>query len=778
MIRHSKAAKALNAALTLAAAVMLVLAASAPGMHADADTRGDGPEYGMFRLRKSSALPSVTDGNLRYSLSFAQYTLYEDQTCITVARTKTGEKALLMINEDGTSDIVEMAAGTYYMKETKAPSGYAIDKDAHSIEIKNDMTTTYSAADVPKTNPVDVLLQKADAETGIPRPQGGAYLEGAEYTVTYYDDIKPGYKGSGESDLEELVAGKKPAKIGDRDAVWVFRTDASGQVKMSEPDKYLVKEKSAPLYKDSAGRIVIPIGIIKVEETLAPEGYEIDGTARYAQVKDSGQDESLSTLKTFTGENMLSDQVKRGDVRFNKTADGSRTLEGVLFRFTSLTTGESHVLVTGKDGVASSASDWCPHSSSTNAGETAQDGLWFNGYNNESEGAKTDDSLGALPYDRYRIDELRCEANKGYDLISDEVTIDKARVCVDLGTYDNRKLTEPDIRTKARDGASGGKTALADGSVTIIDEVIWSGLTAGETYTVEGVLMDKESGSPVKDKRGGEVRGRAEFTAELPDGSVEVSFELDASALGNRDVVVFEYLKQDGETLASHADMNDIDQTVKLRKTPEPETPLTVEKTPEPVTPGEPVKTPEPEKPPAPELATDARDGESGTGKAVADEKITIIDTVEYRNLTPGVSYKIRGVLMDKASGKALLDDEGKEIRSGAELDAKTASGSIEVAFSFSGKTLAGKDAVVFEYLYLKGSDELIASHADLNSRRQTVRLVEKQPEPVPEKPKKPKSPDTGDPPLQILYCLAVMAAAGELIVLTLKGRNDRLNWK
>ena len=245
-----KAGKPL-AAVTALAAVLMILASSTFVLSVYAETETG---FGKLRVKKVSALPSITDGNLRYSLALAMYTLYEDESCEKAAKLKSGEKALLTTNEDGMSDTVELEAGTYYMKETRAPAGYAIDTGIRTITVKKDMTTTYTAADVPKSNPVDVLLQKADAETGTPKPQGGAYLEGAEYTVTYYDDIRLDWKG-GDSSLEVFVAGKKPAKINGQDAVWVFRTDKNGQVRMSDPDKYLVKEKSAPLYKDAAGRV-------------------------------------------------------------------------------------------------------------------------------------------------------------------------------------------------------------------------------------------------------------------------------------------------------------------------------------------------------------------------------------------------------------------------------------------------------------------------------------------------------------------------------------------
>ena len=209
--------------------------------------------------------------------------------------------------------------------------------------------------------------------------------------------------------------------------------------------------------------------------------------------------------------------------------------------------------------------------------------------------------------------------------------------------------------------------------------------------------------------------------------------ERDASSLGGRDAVVYEYLKKDGELVVAHADINNKKQTVKLEEAPDPE------------------------------ITTKARDGESGGGKAVADKDVWIIDTVEYKNLTPGETYVLSGMLMDKETGRPLRNDAGDDVCAAAEFIPDAANGSFELSFRFSGEKLAGKDAVAFEYLFLKSTSAQVASHEDINSRSQTVRLT-------------PASPETGDTQEQLLYCLTAMAAAIELVVLTLRRRNDRLN--
>lgn len=525
-------------------------------------------EFGTVSVRKSSSIPLISDGNSNYSLEGAQYTVYTDPSCTAVATTRDGRPAIITVNAEGTSDSAELRTGMYYLKETRAPKGYALDTDVHSVEIISGNATVYNAADIPKSNPVELLIQKLDMETGQAKPQGSASLEGAEYTVRYFGvAAEPGMT---ESQMESAVSGKAPARIEGKDAEWVFRTDAEGRIRMDEPDTYMISDRSAELYRDSSGRPTFPIGIISVQETKAPEGYELDGKTYYAAIVENGSVETLETLRVFNGSNAMREQVVRGDVRFVKSAEGRKRMGGVLFKFTSLTTGESHILMTDKNGVASTAADWNPHTQDTNAGKTARDGIWFNGYGDEEEGAAVNDSLGALPYDTYKFEELRCEANKGFELLSDVITIERPRTDVDLGTFDNEKTVEPLIETRARDGETGKSTAAADANVTIVDEVEYKGIAAGKSYTMEGVLMDKSTGKALRDDKGNEIKGSTDFYADSPDGTIEVKFTLSAKTLGGKDAVVYEYLRKDGELVVSHADINNRKQTVKLVEVPKP----------------------------------------------------------------------------------------------------------------------------------------------------------------------------------------------------------------
>lgn len=128
---------------------------------------------------------------------------------------------------------------------------------------------------------------------------------------------------------------------------------------------------------------------------------------------------------------------------------------------------------------------------------------------------------------------------------------------------------------------------------------------------------------------------------------------------------------------------------------------------------------------------------ELGTTATIDDKKeftangdITIDDVVSYKHLTAGKEYTIKGVLMDKSTGKQFLVD-GKEVCSEVTFTPETADGEVTVSFTFDGSVITKEtEIVVFETLYREGTE--IAGHADIEDENQTVTI---HPQPEPEKP-------------------------------------------
>jgi len=290
-----------------------------------------------------------------------------------------------------------------------------------------------------------------------------------------------------------------------------------------------------------------------------------------------------------------------------------------------------------------------------------------------------DNNKGALIYGEYEVEELRCDGNKGMNLLKFNVSIYKDAVTVPLGTLTDDKI---EISTTAKDEKSGSQLSKPDEKVTLVDTVEYEGLKKGQEYKVIGTLMDKETGKEVEvdDKT---VTAETTFTAKKSSGSVDVTFEFDGSSLKGKTVVVFEELYHEDLQLAVHADIEDTDQTIYF-----------------------------------PEIGTTAKDAESGTSVAKADEKVTLVDTVAYKNLIAGKEYKVIGTLMDKETEKA-VEVDGKAITAEATFKPESTEGTTDVTFEFDGSVLAGKTVVVFESVSYKEKE--IAVHADIDDEGQTI---------------------------------------------------------
>lgn len=175
-----------------------------------------------------------------------------------------------------------------------------------------------------------------------------------------------------------------------------------------------------------------------------------------------------------------------------------------------------------------------------------------------------------IPYGQYIVCELR--PAEGY-LPNAEiypVTVSKNEEVIEI-TVENDKI--PELKTTATVG--GEKEVTAGETVTIDDVVSYKHLVPNKEYTLKGVLMDKKTGKPfVVD--GEEVTAEVTFTPETSNGEVTVSFTFDGSVVTKEtDIVVFESLYSEDVEIATHADIEDKNQTVTIHPQPEPEKPQT-----------------------------------------------------------------------------------------------------------------------------------------------------------------------------------------------------------
>ena len=635
--------------------------------HSVAITAVNDVERGGLSLQKTDTITGTTpQGDADFSgITFEIINNSRNPVMVEGQKYQTGEVVKTLVTDSegkaSTSDDL-LPYGEYILHESATNESMLNTVPDQTVLIEDD-GVIYEFTCPNEVVRGDVLIEKRDLESGLLTPLGGASLDGTLFEITNKSKNAVYVNGA------LYAPGEVCATIEVKDGIAQTENRA------------------------------LPYGTYEMQEVKPGEGYlHTDQAVRHFTIRQDGQ------VVEYRDGDAAYNQVIRGDLQFVKVGEGGEANMGrfanVAFKLISETTGEEHIVVTDENGEVRTETEWNPHSQHTNGNDGVEDeaawddhaGTWF-GLTTEGWMVETQDGLCALPYDTYTVEELRCSGNQGYDLVRVEhVTISRNNTTIYLGTLDDQFEGVPEIGTTAT--VNGEHTAEPAEEVTVVDTVTYKNLKVGETYKVSGVLMDKETGEPLLVGEGEEqaqVIAEVEFTPTSSEGTVELTYTLDASALAGEAVVVFETLYQDNKEVASHADLEDEGQTVTFGKPP---------------------------------IGTTATiDGEK---TAAPTEQITITDTVEYSGLTVGQEYRLAGVLMDKATGEPLLIGEGEEqaqVTSEATFTPTESSGTIDVLFTFDASALTGKAVVVFETLYI--GEEEVTSHADIEDEGQTVTFVE-----------------------------------------------------
>lgn len=303
------------------------------------DDSTPGPQKGKLSIMKKSANPEITDNNPCYELKGAEYGVYKTKSDATNDKNKVN--TLIIGKYDDTeknknwSNEIELEAGTYYVKETKAPKGYALNPNAVKVVIEAGKNTwigeeSNDFVDYPQADPVGILLGKVDKETNKNKPQGSASLEGAEFTVKYY---------KGLYDEDPATKKQTPART------WVLKTDKDGFTYLDSD--YKVSGDDFYMFGNIA---TIPVGTITIQESKAPTGYFINNEVFVRKIEANGNDQYVSTYN----QPKILEKVVKFDIK--KVQVGTTTpVSGAVFLHTkpdgtteSLTTDEKgEITITG-----------------------------------------------------------------------------------------------------------------------------------------------------------------------------------------------------------------------------------------------------------------------------------------------------------------------------------------------------------------------------------------------------------------------------------------------
>lgn len=655
--------------------------------------KGEKPKY-TVTLTKTSADVKITNGNANYSLEGAVYNVYKAYVNPNHDYANDPVIATFTTDANGKATLSrKLENGDYVTIEQVAPLGYTLDKNVHRFSI-NGKSANLDVVDDPTK--IRLTVRKKDADTNSNVPQGDATLEGAQYRITYTNN---------DEKIENIVT-----------------TNKSGQAVLRN----------------------IPIGVlVTVEEIGVPLGYKLDSKVHtYITTTDTKELEYDLIPEDFT------EEVMKGQIALHKqyeTLDEPADEQGAEFdvylksagSFDAAKETERDHITTGADGMATTKDlpygTYVVHQTKGGNGrqlvadfdvsisedgkvysydlvntqknaqlkivKTSEDGViegikfrvtrledsYSAEYVTNAAGEILTETLpiyadkdGATKY-QYKVEELDTEETFGYQLPDSQI-VELSEGEIASVSFHNVPI---EIGTKAT--VEGEKEVDPLDKVTLTDTVSYTGLVPGKEYKVTGVLMDKETGEKLL-VDGKEITAETVFVPETKNGSVDVTFIFDATGLHGKEIVVFEDLYRENVLLATHANINDEGQTVKIKN---------------------------------PEIGTKATaDGK----KEITADKITITDVVSYKDLTPGKEYKLTGVLMNKATNDKLLID-GKEITAEATFTPKATTGEVEMTFSFDARELTAETEVVaFETLYRDGIE--IAVHADIEDEGQTVKIL------------------------------------------------------
>lgn len=520
--------------------------------------------------------------------------------------------ATLVTKADGTANSVTLNAGTYYVKETKAPNGYSLDPSVHTVTITNGQTTKLEVADIPLFDPLLIKLQKKASEDA----DKSLSVAGAEYTVKYYKELanKDGSAFTKDSDFSGLTPYR----------TWTFKTDKDGIIELK--DKY--KVAGDELFKDEKGKAVGLYGTYTIEETKAPKGFaKTPGYVSVQTVTKDSETDNVMVMKDVTDiekPQTVKVELKKIDKELGEgQAVKNGTLEGAIYDVIKVNNGlEEKVgeITTDKNGNGSLAG--------------LKPGLYKVVERIASVGYKVDKEANIIqakikeintPEFTYKVvseeqatvldiskrDLVTKERLKGAELtLVDEHSKELARWTssdkegftikgLEVGKMYtikewvvpegyNVRLSEPMTFTvKDVDGVQsvdffnypmptvhttatekGDNDKIVEGTkavVTIVDRVEYTALAIGREHTAKGVLMDKETGKPLL-VNGKEVRAEKKFTPKQAKETVELEFNVDARLLRGKTTVVFEQIYEGDLLVAQHTDINDEGQTVKFDK--------------------------------------------------------------------------------------------------------------------------------------------------------------------------------------------------------------------
>ena len=697
-----------------------------------------GQHIGKLKLKKvcKSDNKLVDLAPKYYSLENAVYGLYYDKECRHLVRG-------LFTKQDGNTKEIELMSGTYYIKEYAPSKGFALDKEVYEVVIKENETTTFTSKEEPLLQPLSLVLKKIDEakEGAAPLP-----LKGAIYQLEYYNDLdnidnakpiktwqlstdekgqilyKNEYKVAGD-DLFQDEKGNFAGPIG----TYVFKEKMAPKGFVLDPEKHVIKvmQEKPDSGVLSAFNIATSkearekeykIELQKVDNDTGnekAEGYGSFEGAVYNVYRDKNNGELVGTITTDSkgygalgglhkGTYVVKEvKAPKGymlDLEEHKVDLGLKDSAKLVEKVTSKEKVREVEVIKTEEGAAEAKESLEGASLELRDEKGTVIESWQTG--------KEPHKIKGLEAGKtYYIHESK--SPEGYKLLDEDVKFQVGEKGMDSVKVVNKKIppeppkpptppkppvppkppappakTPPTLMTSAINPDTNLKIVSKGPSNVIVDKINYENLNKGQEYIIKGTLISKKTGKVILID-GKPITSETKIIAEDKNGQGQVKFNFDGNKIKEDQLVVFEELQTGGKQVASHKDLNNVNQTITFTSLK---------------TKGDYTITP------------------SKTGHKGNQVKIT--DTIKYENLLPGKKYKAVLTLANKDDG-SLLKKNGKLVKSELYFTADKSSGEIENTINLSDKDLKGKSLVIFEEVYL--GDKLVACHKNLSSETQTL---------------------------------------------------------
>ena len=696
-------------------------------------------------LKKTSANTAVTNGNSCYSLAGAVFGVYSDAAC-------KNQVGTLTTKADGTTNTLsDLATGTYYAKELKAPKGYALNTAVQQVAATNSGNTyTFNVKDVPKGDPVAINIEKNNASADTLDPDDILPLDGAVFKISFYK------AALGQSDFNADGS----AKSASVDRTWYIVTKKVGDkytTRLSQ--NYLDTTKSNSEFYTFDGQPGFPLGTFVITEESAPVGYESNGkfgsdSFMIGQVVWNETTEKAETniiqgaFKVQEDELVVSVAETPKETEIGTTvkdnASGTQMVyAGEPVKVTLTDTINYENLYPGKEYTANGK---VVDKESAAAIAAANPGISEKELFEQAEALKDADGNPVTGTQTFTAD----ASGKGSVDVTITFKVDPSYLSKTYVVFENvvpetgtplfhadvndrpQTFVTPNIGTTASEARFDNENGTS--TIRITDTISFEKLEADKTYTAVGTIIDKETGEALL-VDGNPVTAEKEFTPEGEidaegdiSGTVDVEFEFDGKGLDGKAFVVFEEVYVNGKLIASHKDLEDEKQSVEL---------------------------------PQPEGQTKATDVQTGNNLAAdnEDEMVNITDDFMFKNLIPGTTYTMKARIVRKdnqeevastitglrsdecefvsapETGEGNEAGEGAEITEGGQDEENTFSaedgtfffiprktdGVIHIDLTFNKSDLRGADVVVFEKVTRDDADIII--HEDVNDENQTIHV-------------------------------------------------------